>query len=433
MPTGPGRPFIGSEDFMGLFSPSAAWADAAGRIQVFKLYGEWVAYDATDSQLRQVVTDLQRRRLALAVEAGPLTATAACGQGVESFAGVDEGRLIARRIRAAGGTIHLLALDEPFFFGHFYDGPNACHWTGETIARGVDAYIQVMRGEFPGIIIGDTEPLAGPTLASDYTGWLTTFKSIAGYDLAFLHMDIDWSRPRWPSEVKSIEDFGHSHGVPIGLIYTGNPDDPSDEAWLAAAGERVRTYELETGGRPDHILFQSWNDHPDRVLPETSRDTFTQFIKAYFEDRSALGFPREGKGANLALGKSVRVSKQLAEFEGALAVDGNPGTWWGAGAFPPQWIEIDLGKPFNIQEIRLIPSQSPAGVTTHRVLGKGPGTSAAFILLHAFHGSTQDGQALAFSPLVAWQGIQILRVETSAGPSWVAWREIQVIDAGSEP
>jgi hypothetical protein len=349
---------------------------------------------------------------------------------VESFAGIEEGRLIARRIRAAGGAIHLLAMDEPYFFAHFYDGANACHWNPETIARGVDAYIRAMRDEFPGLIIGDTEPLAGVTQPSDYTAWLTAFRSVAGYDLAFLHVDVDWARPHWPQEVKAIEDFGNAHGVPIGLIYTGNADDTIDEAWLAAAGERVKTYELESGGRPAHVLFQSWNDHPDRLLPESEANTFTHFIRQYFEDKSALGYPREGKGANVALGKPVRVSMFVPGNEGLLAVDGNPGTWWSAGAGPEQWIEIDLGKAYDIQEVLLTPSQYPSGATTHRILGEGPGTAGILKVLHIFQGDTQDGQPLVFSPSPAWQGIQVVRVETVASPSWVAWREIQVIDAG---
>src|SRR5207249_3389867 len=66
LPMTPGRPFIGSDDFMSLFTPDADWAEASGHLQVFKLYGEWVAYHATDQQLRRVVADLQRRGLALA-------------------------------------------------------------------------------------------------------------------------------------------------------------------------------------------------------------------------------------------------------------------------------------------------------------------------------------------------------------------------------
>ncbi len=50
MPTDAGRPYTGSEDFMDLFAPDAPWERAASQLDVFKLYGEWVAYHATADQ-----------------------------------------------------------------------------------------------------------------------------------------------------------------------------------------------------------------------------------------------------------------------------------------------------------------------------------------------------------------------------------------------
>jgi hypothetical protein len=81
-------------------------------------------------------------------------------QGIEGFAGTDEGRLIARRILDAGGRIDLIALDEPLFFASIYDGLQACHWDAEQVAAEVGEYIDVMHGFFPELVVGDTEPLA---------------------------------------------------------------------------------------------------------------------------------------------------------------------------------------------------------------------------------------------------------------------------------
>jgi hypothetical protein len=311
-----GRNYTGSDDFMDLFQVNAPWQEAAEHIQVFKLYGEWVAYQATDAQLKQVVEDLKQRGIALAVEAGPLNAPSNCGQGVEGFAGTEEGLKIAQRIKNAGGTLTFIGLDEPYFYAHVYDGPNACHWDVEKIAKEVDAYVQTMKNEFPEVKVGDTEPLAGAANAQAYMDWLDTFKSVNGYDFAFLHMDIDWSRTTWADEVIAIQDHGKQINVPVGIIYTGNAFDKTDEDWISSAGERVKKLELEKNASPDHILLQSWNDKPDHVLPETTDFTFTNFIDVYFIDKAALGFKREGTGANLALGKPVRISRQLEDDVG---------------------------------------------------------------------------------------------------------------------
>ena len=423
-----GRQFTGSDDFMQLFSPESPWQSAAAHIQVFKLYGEWVAYTATDAQLKQVVDDLEKRGIALAVEAGPLNAPSHCGQGIEGFAGTQEGLNIARRLKNAGGELSLIAFDEPYFYAHFYDGPNACKWDAEKVAAEVGKYIEAVRQVFPDVKPGDTEPLAGAANAQAYMNWLDIFRNVNGYNLAFLHLDIDWSRPTWTDDVIAIEEHGNKIDVPIGIIYTGNAFDKTDEAWLSAAGERVKKLELEKNGQPDHILFQSWNDKPDFVLPETTDFTFTDFIEDYFADKSTLGFRREGAGANLALGKSVRFSSQTGDLTGSLAVDGDLGTLWNSGGFARQWIEIDLGAEYNIQEIRLTTSQYPEGTTTHRILGKS--ATGEFHELTTFGGNTVDGQTLIFTPVQPVPAIRFIRVETISSPSWVAWREIEVIDAG---
>jgi len=427
MPTYPGREFIGSEDFMSLFEADAPWQTAASHVHVFKLYGEWVANHATDAQLRHAITDIQRRGMALAVEAGPLDPPADCGQGIEGFAGEQEGLKIASRIAAAGGTLHLIALDEPYFFAHVYDGPNACHWPVDKIAAEVDSYVHAMKDAIPGVVIGDTEPLSGAADDAAYRGWLDTFRQVNGYNLAFLHMDVDWSRPTWPQEVKSIAAYGSKAGVPVGMIYSGNGFDPTDEAWLSAAGERVKKYELEAGAAPEHVLFQSWNDKPDLVLPETQPFTWTNFINAYFTDKAALGYRREGAGGNLALGKPVRVSGETSGYGGAGAVDGDLGTLWNSGGGPVQWIEIDLGAPQSIRTIRLTVSQYPQGDTAHRVLARGP--SGDFQLIYTFAGDTKDGNVLEYTAAHPIAGIQFIRIESTASPSWIAWREIEVIAA----
>jgi hypothetical protein len=426
LPVNAGRPFTGSLDFMDLFSPDAAWQTAAKHVQVFKLFGEWVAYHATDGELRQVFSDLARRGIAADVDEGPLTASAECGSGVEGFAGVQEGTLIAGRVKAAGGRIDLIDMDEPFVDASIYDGPNACHWSAQQVAQGVYEYVQTMHKLIPDAIIGTSEPFWMGMQVEDLENYIEAYRQVSGSYFPFFHLDLDYSIADWPQVAKELEAYCRERGIDFGIYYVGNWNDPTDEAWLAQAGERVKTYELEYGGRPDHVIFQSWNDHPDYSLPETKPNTFTNFVDQYFEDKSALGVRTSGLGADLAFGKQVKASRSGAGFEPGRAVDGNPETWWGASAPPPQWIEIDLGAPSTVASIRLTISQSPEGTTDHRLLVKGPDTGG-FVLVHEFKQTTADLEVLTYAPAAPLLNIQYIRVETVASPSWVAWREIEVI------
>jgi hypothetical protein len=121
------------------------------------------------------------------MEYGPLDPEG-CGQGIEGFSGVSYAVVAAKRIKAAGGTLHLLAMDEPYYYAHFYDGPNACHWTPEKIAAEIDQFAKSMKTVFPEILIGDTEALAGPAGEQAYIDWMQTFREVNGYDMAFLHL-----------------------------------------------------------------------------------------------------------------------------------------------------------------------------------------------------------------------------------------------------
>lgn len=421
LPPMPGR--TGAADFMDQFQPDAPWQAAAQHIDVYKLYGEWVAYDATDAQLRQAVQDIARRGMVLAIEAGPLDPQPDCGQDVESFAGADEGRLIARRIIAAGGRIAVIALDEPYYFGHVYDGANACHLPLDQIARNVVGYVTLMRGFFPELLVGDTEPTPEPVSAKGLADWLDAYRAASGEAFAFLHLDTDWARPGWPDLDHQVQARAAARGVPLGMIYNGG-SAPSRRQWIEIAGQRVKTFE-SSGDRADHNVFQSWMVQPDRVLPDDDPTTFSGLVRTYFEDYAGLGAPTSGPGANLALGRPVHASSALPDSPPSAAVDGDFDTLWSSGADPRQWIEVTLDGPSDVAEVRLTVSQYPAGPTDHRLLGRR--SDGTLVELHRFNGTTSDGMVLDYAPPEPWHDLVAIRVDTRASPSWVAWREIEVI------
>jgi hypothetical protein len=140
-------------------------------------------------------------------------------------------------------------------------------------------------------------------------------------------------------------------------------------------------------------------------------------------------------GANLALGKAVSASRinhpELPENQPENAVDGDYGTPWNAGDYPPQWIEIDLGSPASLSCARLVVDQSPDGVSSHTIIGR-----------------TEQGQERVLASINQWLNkyeileidldsasdhYQWVRVETTSSPSWVAWFEIELYGSIAVP
>ena len=130
-------------------------------------------------------------------------------------------------------------------------------------------------------------------------------------------------------------------------------------------------------------------------------------------------------GRNLALGKPVSISAALPEEPPEQAVDGDTEAQWSAGAFPEQWLMVDLGAPYTIGSIRLLVGQWPAGRTVHQLFVAS--ADGAMRLLVEFAGYTRDYDLLEYLPPDPLRDIQYIRVVTLESPAWVAWREIEVL------
>ncbi len=298
-------PLARDEDFMQMFKPNAPWRVAGAHTQVFKLYGSFVAH-ATQPQISAIVADLKRRHIAIALESGvldvPNTPRPPCGGLglIEGYGTPAQAKRIASMIKAAGGEIRYLDMDEPFYYGHFSSKPHACHSPIELLLQQAQPTIAAYREVFPDIVIGDTEPTRFPAYAdwqADLKEWLTGVRQVLGRPLAFVDLDIPWTDDgghvpgaalpsHEPADAitvyHALEGFKHRHLVGgIGLIEDGTPKDTTDAAWVHDARDHLQLLESQYHLRPEQQVFQSWMPHPSRALPETQPDTLTSLIDWY--------------------------------------------------------------------------------------------------------------------------------------------------------
>jgi predicted amidohydrolase YtcJ len=121
----------------------------------------------------------------------------------------------------------------------------------------------------------------------------------------------------------------------------------------------------------------------------------------------------------------VTTSQYLFDQKPAAAFDGNKQSNWGAGAHPPQWVQMDLLEDQAIAKINLTVSQFPNGKTVHQILGMKSAVNCDLQLIHEFNGNTSDGQVLTYKP-TSPDTLRFLRILTTESPSWVSWYEIEI-------
>jgi hypothetical protein len=285
---------------MDMFEPDAPWEATASHVQVFLLYGSYLEH-APQDQVNTIVSDLNRHGIAIALEVGamnvgPSKTNPPCGGlgVVEGYGTPAEAGSISRKIKIAGGVIKYISMDEPLFYGHYYNGQHACHSDIDEIVGLVVPTLNTYLQEFPNVTIGEVEPMQIVTHAhwqDDLFAWSKGFRTAMNRPLAFLNLDIPWaSRP--PSEEPSdalafyrqAQEMQRQDLVEkIGIINDGTPADATDAAWVENAKNHVLLLEGRYGLRPDQDIFQSWMVHPTHALPDgPDRDTLTGLVRWYF-------------------------------------------------------------------------------------------------------------------------------------------------------
>ncbi len=361
---------VGPSDFMQLFAPGAAWPQAAAHVAVFKLY-DWDIQTRSDTDLQQIFSFFKQHNIQAALEFQPLQPQQGCGENtatgfpVDSFQQPFQVQQTITKIKNNGGTLSYIAMDEPFSWASLYTGPGACNWSAQQIAANAAQYVATMQAAFPGVIIGDIEPLSlhdyptinMPTInmPSDwlqrYADWIDTFQSVTGTNLAFFDLDVDRDGPNWMTDIAWVKSITSPRGIALGVIYDALSEEPSDTQWLADAEKWLEQFELSTG-QPDRAIFQSWTPYPLHSLPETTPYTFTWLIDRYDRQRTALslaapsqqltGILTDGTGQGIS---SASIVLALQPISGTGVVS----TFNQSGIVPPSATTAVVGGRINNQ------------------------------------------------------------------------------------
>jgi len=291
---GPHRPNV-ALDYLDLFAEDAPWQTVASRISVFKV-GPSLVDAAPDDVLRRVFHDLDHRGIALAWEAGVVPPGPSCGTGTEGYAG-DTGRSV-RRIKAAGGNLAFVAMDEPLWYGHVADLPHSCRLSLPELASGVAHNVAIIRSVFPDVQLGDIEPVgtklgaAWPDLIS---AWSAAFHEATGTPLRFFHADINWDAA-WRKDLSRLSPLLERQGIRLGVIYNGDPRAADDVAWTDRAMEHFQDVRDLAGIVPAADIFQTWDPRPTRLLPESRPGSLTNLVLEATRPTARIEMEHDGPG-----------------------------------------------------------------------------------------------------------------------------------------
>jgi hypothetical protein len=181
-------------------------------------------------------------------------------------------------------------MDEPLWFGHYYDGPHACHSSIDRVAELVAQNVRAYKRQFPNVAIGEGIPVPAftnqPNWRADLEHWLQAFNAAAGQPLAFIQLDIDWQRPNWEQSVKALSGVVRGMNIPLGIIYNAPPPGKSamtNEQWLQSAKRNFVHIENDLHVVPDQAVFASWVRYPPHSVSDESGLGEDWLVKQYVQ------------------------------------------------------------------------------------------------------------------------------------------------------
>jgi len=177
-------------------------------------------------------------------------------------------------------------MDEPATYGLRALPDGTCSESASVVAEQLKPGIELVRHYFPDAKIGTIEVVdASPERTRNVMDFITAYQQAVGTPLAFLHVDMAWSSAAL-NNLSTIAQRAKHDSIPTGVIYNGPPG--SDAAWTTGAQHHVDQVETGLGLKPDAAIFQTWSQHPTRLLPETRPGTLTNVVLGYLRPPSRI-------------------------------------------------------------------------------------------------------------------------------------------------
>jgi len=276
-----------------MWKPDAPWEKVSHAVSVIQLPPPNVDA-AREADLKQMLDDINRRHIILALEASLLVRDDTCRSNTEAYGNPGAAEHLLQKIKRNGGDLKYIIMDEPFYYGHRYSGPTACHESAEALAKKIAAMTVVARRIFPHLEIGAVEVVDNSReWVDELLAWADTYKRVTGQPLAFFHTDVSWSEPAMKNLVPLEKGLRERH-IPLGVIYNadGEASFQSNAMFVDSARRHMGEVGPVFGVHLDHAIFQSWVKFPSPMMPETQEGTDTNLVFQYIQPAPVLHLSR---------------------------------------------------------------------------------------------------------------------------------------------
>ena len=284
---------VAHPEFMRLFDSPSPWPTGLAHIDVMQLRAPWFLRKSPETG-QKVVDFLKQHDIALAVPLG-FVSSDTCGQGVEGIGTARQQNVYPREMKKHGIDLKYVVIDEPLFYGHDYNGKNACNLSIEQVVDSVVQNVAMVRSYYPRVQFVWVEPPQSlPGGVQEMVKFLDLYKTRLGEYPASVRFDIAWAKDdkwhtEWHTTVPGFIQILKMRGIGYGIIFDAgrvNGQPPKTDAeWIGSAMQNVADWMDTIREKPSQTIIQTWTPNPVRIVPESDPTTMAGYLKWFIEQQ----------------------------------------------------------------------------------------------------------------------------------------------------
>ncbi|HCJ9364176.1 TPA: hypothetical protein NV925_000466 [Klebsiella pneumoniae] len=264
-------------DFINSQNSISEWPNAAKNIKVVKLY-HGLIYNTKMSILKGKFNTLHALGIKVAIELPVMIESGKKRKKyIEGFENESYVKEIISKLSHNGIAVDYFVMDEPLYFGA-YRGRNKTAMTAEeavesVVKRSIDN-IALIKKVYPNAALGLVEPiqLFKHNDFYDYFDLYNNKMKSHGIDIKFVQDDIVWNKFNMDAIVKLYNKLKNNN-IDFDIIINASKKSTSNSQWIKSANDNLILMASFFKNNRVGIVFQSWNKHPSKIIPEWDADS----------------------------------------------------------------------------------------------------------------------------------------------------------------
>ena len=268
-------------DLLNKMSNIRSWKDSSKEISQFKFYHGLIRNVPVPILIDKVRT-LNALDIGVSLEMPILISPDSGGKYIEGFHNRTYIEFLMKKMKDADIKLSSVVFDEPIYYGFYKKEQSVTLSDINKLVENSKYNIGIIRKYYPNVRFHLIEPIQlyrGDDFLKAFSLYYASIVNQTGIHFDSVQDDIFWDRFN-KDKLFNVANYLAIKKINLGLVINASNGADNDQEWVRSSNENLGKLISDGIFKLNNVypIFQSWNSHPNNVLPETDPLTQTHSI-----------------------------------------------------------------------------------------------------------------------------------------------------------